>query len=156
MQWSFAFEGEPLAVLNVIALFNAELKGFNGKWVYKVSLALECTMTFSGRTPVVKKSNDMILMKIMSSLNLLTLSRHWCTQDRAQLQVDQLLPQCSWKKSCRVQKLAPRTTSCTLHSCHRICDTLQRLGWLWSQGSTPKMIYFVWLQRDNQIEKDIR
>ena len=24
-------EGEPLAVLNVIALFNAELKGFNGK-----------------------------------------------------------------------------------------------------------------------------
>ena len=24
-------ESEPLAVLNVIALFNAELKGFNGK-----------------------------------------------------------------------------------------------------------------------------
>ena len=44
-------EGKPLAVLDLIALFNAFLKGGDGKRVNKVSLALEGAMTFSGWTP---------------------------------------------------------------------------------------------------------
>ena len=48
-------EGKPLAVLDLIALFNAFLKGGDGKRVNKVSLALEGAMTFSGGTPGAKK-----------------------------------------------------------------------------------------------------
>ena len=47
-------EGKPLAVLDLITLFDAFLKGGDGKRVDKVSLALECTVTFSGRTPGTK------------------------------------------------------------------------------------------------------
>ena len=47
-------EGKPLAVLDLIALFNAFRKGGNGKRVNKVSLALEGTVTFSGGTPSAK------------------------------------------------------------------------------------------------------
>ena len=47
-------EGKPLAILKLIALFNAFLKGGNGKRVNKVSLALEGTVTFSGGTPSAK------------------------------------------------------------------------------------------------------
>ena len=44
-------EGEPLAVLMPVTLFNAFLKGGDGKRVNKVSLALEGAMTFSGVAP---------------------------------------------------------------------------------------------------------
>ena len=47
-------EGKPLAVLDLITLFDAFLKGGDGKRVDKVSLALECTVTFSGRTSELK------------------------------------------------------------------------------------------------------
>ena len=43
-------KGKPLAVFHLIALCNAILKCGDGKRVDKVSLALECPMTFSGRT----------------------------------------------------------------------------------------------------------
>ena len=48
-------KGEPLAILNIIALLYAFLKGDDGKRVHEVSLALECTVTFSGRTPELKE-----------------------------------------------------------------------------------------------------
>ena len=44
-------EGKPLAVLDLITLFDAFLKGGDGKRVDKVSLALEGAMTFSGGAP---------------------------------------------------------------------------------------------------------
>ena len=47
-------QGEPLAVLNLVALFNAFLEGGNGKGVNKICLALEGAMTFSGGTPGAK------------------------------------------------------------------------------------------------------
>ena len=47
-------EGEPLAVLHLIALQDAFLKRGDGKRVDEVSLALECAMTFSGRTSEAK------------------------------------------------------------------------------------------------------
>ena len=53
------FEGEPLTVLHIIALCNAFLKGADGKGVYKTTLALECTVAFSCRTPGVEKTFDM-------------------------------------------------------------------------------------------------
>ena len=43
-------KGEPQAVLHLIALRNAFLESGDGKWVNKVSFALECPMTFPGRT----------------------------------------------------------------------------------------------------------
>ena len=48
-------KGEPLAILNIIALLYAFLEGGDGKRVHEVSLALECTVTFSGRTPELKE-----------------------------------------------------------------------------------------------------
>ena len=47
-------EGEPLAVLHLIALKNAFFKCGDGKRVNKDSLALECAMTFPGWTSKVK------------------------------------------------------------------------------------------------------
>ena len=67
----FLLKGKPLAVLYLIALFNAFLKGGDGKWVYKVSLALECAVTFSCRTSRCKKkanSRDELNWKVTSDL----------------------------------------------------------------------------------------
>ena len=54
-------KGEPLAVLHLIALQNAFLKRGDGKRVNKVSLALECAMTFSGRTSEAKYRLNLML-----------------------------------------------------------------------------------------------
>ena len=51
-------KGEPLAILDVVALFNACLKGGNGERVDKVSFALECSVTFSGGTPDAKRKRS--------------------------------------------------------------------------------------------------
>ena len=49
------FKGKPLTILHIIALCNAFLKCANGKGVYKNTLALECPVAFSCRTPGVGK-----------------------------------------------------------------------------------------------------
>ena len=67
---------------------------------------------------------------------ILTPSLHWCSQGRAQQRVGQRHP-CSWQRACTAQRLAPMTTNCTHHSCHKTCDTLQHLESLWSQWNIP-------------------
>ena len=54
----FLLKGEPVAILDTIALFNACLEGGDGERVDKVSLALECAVTFSCRTPVAKRKKS--------------------------------------------------------------------------------------------------
>ena len=54
----FLLKGEPLAILDVVALFNACLEGGDGERVDKVSLALECSVTFSGGTPDAKRKQS--------------------------------------------------------------------------------------------------
>ena len=54
-------EGEPLAVLHLIALKDAFFKRGDGKRVNKDSLALECAMTFSGWTSEVKYCYNLVL-----------------------------------------------------------------------------------------------
>ena len=70
---------------------------------------------------------------------ILTPSLHWCSQGRAQQRVGQRHP-CSWQRACTAQRLAPMTTNCTHHSCHKTCDTLQHLESLWSRWNIPMRV----------------
>ena len=54
-------EGEPLAVLHLIALKDAFFERGDGKRVNKDSFALKCAMTFSGWTSEVKYYYNLVL-----------------------------------------------------------------------------------------------
>ena len=57
-----------MTILHIIALCNAFLKCADGKGVYKNTLALECAVAFSCRTPGVGKHMILLCVELFELL----------------------------------------------------------------------------------------